>query len=147
MYRAKLQSYLSAQPGAAASVTGARIDISTLEAKLRISQMRVAELVQTKARLEKFIANKLPGRAGGVERALAASSPSDEKGAIELDYRMAFECTAHALMSVLDRIDYLHVDYERCLILDRSARPAQRQVAGPNHVRWFVEWSQRRTMT
>jgi hypothetical protein len=69
------------------------------------------------------------------------SPPLEEKPSQKGDdFRQAFECTAQALIAVVERAETFEIDEKKVTIRDLSARPGNEEVVGPNHARFFVEW-------
>ena len=137
-----LEAHLSRQRGAAGVISEGHRDVNVLKAKLRVAELEVANALGDKRRLERFISSRLSdaGPPASADILDEASEPASGR----IDYRQAFECTAQALMAVIERAEIFEVHKEKKGIRDMSARPDKQEVVGPVCARFFIEWLQNR---
>jgi hypothetical protein len=142
-YRQMLDAYISSQRGAASIIGERDQNVHVLQAKLSAVRLECSNLKRDRDRLSMMI-NKHYSGTNDTSSILPSRAELTEAEKISCSgYQQAFESTALILANVLGRIgDELgyEVDFEKRRIVDRSARPGDQQVAGPNQAQWFIEW-------
>ena len=137
-YRAMLEVHLSTQRGGSGVISDYTRDLGILKAKLLSSQLAASNATKDKKRLENYIASRLSIIEVPNDR---NSSPVATKAdLVTRDYREAFECTAEALLKVINHAEIFEIDKKRKEINDKSARPGSENIVSPNHARHFIEW-------
>jgi hypothetical protein len=132
-YLRLLLSHLARQPGASALVHDDDASAPLLKEKLydaRLENRTLRNQLETASR-------RLARDAGANEQETPAGPPAN-------DWYLAFADTAMLLKMLIDRFNQddetVRVDVERKQLLDLSASPRNRVVAGPERVRWFADF-------
>ena len=135
-YRSLLEDFLVTQQGAVEFTSNSTIDNpALLKAKIYSLQVQNSNPQKSVQRLAKH--NEKLTRVPGSNDTRALTPPESETG---IDFQMAFECTAAVLDEVIRRSGFISVDLDKRMIIDKSARPADQEIAGPTRARWFVLW-------
>jgi hypothetical protein len=124
-YRAILLEHLSLQPGVVSRAPDTTMDPAVLQAKLAAARLEVSNLRQelkgASARLARF------------EDPL--SSPAASRS--ELD----FANLAMLVVNLIARVDeYIAIDFDKRAVVDLSAKPSLRVIAGPDRAAAFISW-------
>jgi hypothetical protein len=112
---------------------------------VRAGELEISNLKRDKERLMARINKISANPSGEVEH--RRLNHSAELNAVDCtdELRKAFESTAQVLLTLLERIDGLEVDYETCQVLDKSARPGQQVISEPSKAQWFISWIKSRS--
>jgi hypothetical protein len=124
-YKGLLLAHLAGQPGVVSRTPDTTSDPAILQAKLAAAKVSTsnltAELKQAKAQLEQL------------HRGVPAKGGTNDA--------VAFSNLAMVLVNLLHRFpDYMHLDRERRELVDLSAKPSERLIAGKERMGQFVEW-------
>lgn len=124
-YNALILAHIAGQPGAVARAPDTTEDPAILQAKLAAAKLDASTLREqlrvATAKLERTNAS-LPG-----------TSPAGSD--------VAFADLAAVVAAVLSRFpDFLQVDFDKRELVDLSARPSERLVAGPDRIGRFCAW-------
>lgn len=137
--RAILETFLVNQKGAATLLASKRDDVGLLRVQLLQAQLDASNTLRDKRRLELHVASlqrtedarPIPERPSTADRT-AAKVPAD--------FKMAFECTAQALLTVIEHVEYLELDTKSKTLRDMAARPGSEPVSTSRHLEYFVHW-------
>lgn len=123
-YLQLLLAYQAGQPGAVERAPDDTQDPAILQAKLAVARLDISAL-----RHEAKVA-----AARAIRHAEAVPS-SNDGGSVTLADLSA------VLVSLLSRFpEFLHLDLRKRELVDLSARPSERVVAGPDRIRGFCSW-------
>lgn len=124
-YKALLLEHLAGQPGAVTSTLDSTEDPAILQAKLAASRLEAVGLREDLRKLE-----------ARVERLMRSPSPP-----IVTREGIDLANLSMVIVAVLSRLpDLLRVDFNKRELLDLSARPSERVVAGPDRIGGFCAW-------
>jgi hypothetical protein len=124
-YKALILAYIAGQPGAVARAPDTTEDPAILQAKLAAAKLDASTLRE-----------QLRGATAKLERTKASlpeASPADSA--------VAFADLAAVVAAILSRFpDFLRLDFDKRELVDLSARPSERVVAGTDRIGRFCAW-------
>jgi len=125
-YKGLLFTHIAGQPGVVSRTPDTTLDPAILQAKLAAARVEAsnlgAQLSQARAQLEQL--HREPPASGGRD-----------------GDAVAFSNLAMVLVSLLHRFpDYMQLDRQRRELVDLSARPSERLIAGKERIGQFIEW-------
>lgn len=124
-YKALLLEHLAGQPGAVTSTPDSTADPAILQAKLAASRLEASGLREDLRKLEAQLARLTRS---------PVSADASREGVDLANMSMV-------IVAVLSRLpDLLSVDFSKRELLDLSARPSERVVAGPERMGGFCAW-------
>lgn len=128
-YHGFLLEHLAGQPGAVSRTPDTTTDPAVLQAKLKTAKVEVANLTaqlsQSKALLERI---QNVGMSHG-------SKSEDE---------VNFSNLAMLVIALLNRFpEFIHLDRDKRELIDLSARPSDRLIAGAERLSDFIQWMEK----
>jgi len=130
-YRSLLLAFMAGQPGAVSRAPDTTEDPALLQAKLAAAKLDASTLREQLRALKAQVKHSSTPAAG------AAPSESD----------VAFTDLAMVMAAVLSRLqDFLYLDFNKREMLDLSARPSERLIAGPGRIARFCVWVEQNHM-
>lgn len=125
-YKGLLLTHMAGQPGVVSRTPDTTLDPAILRAKLAAAKVEAsnlnAQLSHANAQLEQL------------HRGLPPSDARDGDA-------VAFSNLAMVVVSLLHRFpDYMQLDRQRRELVDLSAKPSERLIAGKERVGQFIEW-------
>lgn len=125
-YKGLLLAHLAGQPGIVSRTPDSTRDPAILQAKLATAKLSTSnlreELAACRAQLERYASR--PRHSGPVDAA-----------------DIAFGDLAMVMVNVLHRFpDFVQLDMQRLELVDLSAKPSARTIAGKDRVAHFVRW-------
>jgi len=141
-YRVLLYNHLVKQKGAVSLIDDNHRGIDMLKAQIFALQLDNSNLRAEKERLDKYIQKHLAG--------IDPESPEDS-GQLhvltELNNHddIAFENTAHLLLTIIERVPGLEINLEQGIIQDMGVGPKERDIATKEKSKWFVDYMRKRS--
>lgn len=125
-YKGMLLAHLAGQPGVVSRTPDSTSDPAILQAKLATAKLSASnlreELALCRAQLERY-----------------ASCPPNHSAVGAAD--IAFADLAMVMVNVLHRFpDFVQLDRQRLELVDLSAKPSSRVIAGKERIAHFVRW-------
>jgi hypothetical protein len=142
-YRAILEHHLASQTGSVALLGEDTRSVGVLRAKLLEANLRAANHLRDKKRLEAYIA-KHAANAGGDHKTSDRRSDQAPSSTMPNDLKIAFECTATALQAVLTHADTYEIDAVTGGLVDLADRPGSPPVVAPHLLEAFRRWQSTR---
>ena len=137
--RAMLEAFLVNQKGAATLLASKLNDVDLLRVQLLQAQLDASNALRDRRRLELHVASLQ--QIDDAQPATDRPSKKDRKATTAPeDFRIAFECTAQALMAVIEHVGYLELNTTTKTLRDLAARPGSEPVSTPRHLEYYVEW-------
>jgi len=136
-YRVLLYNHLVKQKGAVLLLDDNHRDIDMLKAQILALQLDNSNLRAEKERLDKYIQKHLAGtdpeqsEDSGQSHVLSEPNNHDD---------IAFENTAHLLLTIIERVPGLEINIEQGVIQDMGVGPKERDIATKEKSRWFISY-------
>lgn len=123
-YLKLLLEHLAGQPSVVERTPDSTTDPAILQAKLAVAKLDISTLRQ-----------EVKAAAAKEERRMVKPSATSEGSAV------AFADLAAVMVTVLSRFpDFLELNFQKRELVDLSARPSERMLAGPARMRGFCTW-------